>query len=210
MPGGRGGYRQLEFVDDTGATTMLMYKADLDEIQTIAGRDAVALGPISGRTPNGPITFPTYRLEVNIIDADYEPLLDKWVPLQCLVKDGDQESDGMPRLSGMWMRHMLYTGTCPDNRGLLYVSNSLGGLISEMPVVKAKLAQPPPDVETEQASLSDSPPQVRPASSVVSRMSGIESAWGTAPTPALCYGSVLSRPPLADEEQTESEPSEQS
>lgn len=124
---------------------MFLYQADLDELKQLAGRRAKRLGPMNGMTPNGPLNLPTVRLEVNIIGPDNDELLG-WVPLQCMIKPGDRQSDGMARLSGMWLRHMLYTGTVPDNRGLLYVSNTKRGLFKDMPRVNARNAQPPPDI----------------------------------------------------------------
>lgn len=143
---------------------MFLYQADLDELEQLAGRRAKRLGPMNALTPNGPLNLPTVRLEVNIIGPDNDGLLG-WVPLQCMIKPGDRQSDGMVRLSGMWLRHMLYTGTVPDNRGLLYVSNTKKGLFKDMPRVNARHAQPPPD--TSCAPKENSEPV--PAPALVSR-----------------------------------------
>lgn len=143
VPGTRG-YSQFEFLDDTGASHMFMFQADLDQVQQSCARLALPLGDMIGHTPNGTMVHPTYRLEVNIVDADHEPILDEWVPVRVMVKPGSQQSNNMDRLSGMWMRHVLYTATCPDNNGRLYVSKSRNGLFTQMPPVDYKSARPPP------------------------------------------------------------------
>lgn len=131
-------------MDDTGATTMLLFHEDLVEIQQACGDLANYLGDITSRTANGPMACSNYRLEVNVIDEDYEEILDQWVPLTVTVKPGSRQSNGADRLSGMWLRHLLYTATCPDGKGRLYISKSRNGLVTELPSVKPDEIDPAP------------------------------------------------------------------
>lgn len=183
-------------MDDTGATTALIFEADLDQIQDTSGCDATSLGPIYAKTANGAVSRETYRLEVNIITPDHEELLDTWVPIQVTVVPGSQQADSPPRLSGMWMRHMLYTATCPDNKGYLYISNSLGGLTSQMPTVNAKDALPPPDAKPDWVNSRTLPPLPDHVGPFPSPKTVLRKVLPSDSTPTVDNGGMLPPSPL--------------
>lgn len=52
LPGSNGAYRVFDFLDDTGSSHMLLYHADLVEVQQACGDLAIYLGKSLSNTPN--------------------------------------------------------------------------------------------------------------------------------------------------------------
>jgi hypothetical protein len=135
---------ELDFVDDTGASIMSIYSADVRILQGMHANSVipVSLPPVLGVTvtsmADGSHSFGLARmLEVNIRDSNTNSmLLDHWTAVPCVVRGvlGPYSA----RLSGPWMRRRLYTYTAPDNSHRLWVHQGRP-LVRDMP--RATVAQ---------------------------------------------------------------------
>lgn len=124
----------LDILDDTGSQFMHLYEDDLDLIHHSAGRFAPSLGVVNGSSAAGWLQLPTVELEAQICSGDDKPMTE-WVKVQSTVQQGSVQSNGNHRLSGIWVRHVLYTATAPDNQGELMLSTEKTHLNS-LPVVR--------------------------------------------------------------------------
>ncbi|KAJ5179175.1 hypothetical protein N7492_002385, partial [Penicillium capsulatum] len=127
----------LDFLDDTGSQFMHLYEDDLDLIHHSAGRFAPGLGVINGSTAAGWLQLPTVELEARIYCDDGSPMAE-WVKIQTTAQQGSAQSNGNHRLSGIWVRHILYTATAPDNQGQLMLSTGKSHL-NTLPTVRPPL-----------------------------------------------------------------------
>lgn len=53
---------------------------------------------------------------------------------------------GIPRLSGPWLRRIMYTGAAPDKNGELYLSENATRLTSQLPAVDKRNAHEYPSM----------------------------------------------------------------
>lgn len=134
-------YIEFPFLDDTGADNMLLFKEDVDTMTWLAIHPGESYIRRGGTLTAGGWEWGEYhKLEVAILQ-DGQPVTD-WVTIKAFVKPGSQESNNMPRLSGMWMRRMVYIATAPDNTGRLFLSTTKAGLERMLPDVDAANAEP--------------------------------------------------------------------
>jgi hypothetical protein len=68
----------------------------------------------------------------------------EWVQVQTLLKSHYFDPARDYRLSGMWMRRIMYTATAPDNLGLLYLAETLPMLKDSLPDADVRNAVPQP------------------------------------------------------------------
>ena len=123
--GGNGTTHGIIAMNDTGSDVLTLFNADLLQLgntQGYAGWHA----PQGIRDANGTITvFPTILVQVRLVRDNNTPW-GNWIDELAIVK---QSGPGIPRLSGVGIRKVLYIGTRPGNH-LLAVSATKYGLIS--------------------------------------------------------------------------------
>lgn len=130
----------LPFLDDTGASYMMLFEEDVIELTELARNPEWSyIRRTTTCTANGLANVEMHKLEVAIL-SNGQPVTG-WVPIKANVKEGSCEPNDY-RLSGMWMRQMLYTATAPDNTGRLWLSTTKAGLGRILPDVDAADAQP--------------------------------------------------------------------
>lgn len=134
-------YIELPFLDDTGAYIMLLFQEDVSTMTELASN------PYDSYIRRGTAVTAAgwgwgeyHMLEVAILQ-DGQPVTG-WITIKAFVKPGSQQSNYNPRLSGMWMRRMIYTATAPDNTGRLFLSTTKAGLDRMLPDVDAANAEP--------------------------------------------------------------------
>lgn len=133
-----------------------------------------------------------HKLEVALLSVKRGIVTDG-VPVKTFVKEGSCPP-GATRLSGMWMRRMLYTATAPDNTGRLFVSTTKAGLVKVLPDVDAADAQPEiisPPINPDQIPdlIEPSPNAASPESEgAVSTPAGVPGAGAELQVPAWEYG----------------------
>lgn len=131
------------FLEDTGASSMSLYQADVDELHwTSPGWRAPGLGFFTALTANGPRVDPAVLLEAAVISSDGKVLIN-WTPTTVLVFPGYcPPGDPHGRLSGRWFRQMIATVQIPDNSGRLYLGTEREDL-DEVPGFDQRAARPP-------------------------------------------------------------------
>jgi len=124
--GGDGTVYGIIAMNDTGSDALSLFTTDLPHlggnIQGYLGWNALTrIMDANG----GSIVVPRIVVQVRLVRDDNTPWGD-WIDELAIVK---QPILNMPRLSGVWMRHVLFFGTAPGNH-LLAVSATKGGLTS--------------------------------------------------------------------------------
>lgn len=120
----RGGFVTLSCLDDTGSENMLIYESDISEIQQQTGVVCQDLGHALLNTVTGQIPVRAVLAEVCVSERAVwsEFTQSRWCDVVIFVRPGNP-LPGVPRLSGIWIRHIVYSQTRPDNRGLLDLSD---------------------------------------------------------------------------------------
>jgi hypothetical protein len=68
----------------------------------------------------------------------------EWVRVQSIMKPHYSDPVRDYRLSGMWMRPIMYTATAPDNLGLLYLAETFPMLKDSLPHADVRDTVPQP------------------------------------------------------------------
>src|SRR5436305_9657036 len=110
--GGDGTVHGIIAMNDTGSNALtLLFNTDLALLGNMHGYGGWQL-PTSVIDANGTITiFATILVQVRLVRDDNTPWGD-WIDEEAIVK---QSGPGVPRLSGVGIRHHLYIGTAPGN-----------------------------------------------------------------------------------------------
>ncbi|KAJ5640187.1 uncharacterized protein N7484_008049 [Penicillium longicatenatum] len=121
---GRNRYIEYDFLDDTGSQHMLIYEQDCWDIEDICDFICPEAGQTFVRTAAGTGIFKVVHVEAALFwDQGFSKVqVVPWTPVTCYVAPGRQLGS-QPRLSGVWLRHLLYHVTRPDNEGNLYLSD---------------------------------------------------------------------------------------
>ena len=123
--GGDGTIHGIIVMHDTGSDVLTLFDIDLLQLGNSHGYTGWQL-PADIMDASGRITsFRTLYVQVQLVRDDNTPW-SEWIDEFAIVKRLDQ---GVPRLSGVGIRHALYIGTAPGNH-LLAMSATKGGLTS--------------------------------------------------------------------------------
>lgn len=134
---------ELQFVDDTGASIPDIYDTDLADIQMICGSRATTCASFDIETANGKVTRETYHFQAAIlVGPDKHVMGGRWFDVQTSVCHRPASWRG-PRLSGIWIRHVLYQATVPDKHGNWYISDNLDELGHIVPRVNLAESETP-------------------------------------------------------------------
>ncbi|KAJ5902191.1 hypothetical protein N7495_002719 [Penicillium taxi] len=151
---------EFEFIDDTGAERMTIYKNDLRALQ---GPIPAAQWPweqLMGVTivldaNLGSSMQPEFLIEANFFDTPKSnphrrSLLHDWIPVFCSVNmDHDFVHEGdTDRLSGHWLRRVLYFATAPEGpkERSCYISTHKSNLLRQAPDI---MPQNPQQIEAQ-------------------------------------------------------------
>lgn len=152
----------LPMIDDTGSTMTRIWESDIRQIQTLAGgAPLVGMGTMTFIDATGTVTAcKTYQLEVNVLRSDDgHAIIPKWNRIQVVAAPDRIRDKGSNRLSGIWLRHVMYTATVPDNKGRLYLSATRDELVDALPDVSVRLANAPPYWRRGSWTLETAPPE---------------------------------------------------
>jgi hypothetical protein len=117
-------------MDDTGSTHMSIFEDDINILQDNTNHPLPrCLGVGLHYTSDDRRVPALYReLEVNMWSVDERGFMSNWEPIPVSIRSGHATRAGADRLSGSWLRHRFYTGTCPDQSMRLYVFNYNPGI----------------------------------------------------------------------------------
>lgn len=112
-------------MDDTGSDVMVIFQADLTAMNLLSG---TAGPPILGwqnfSTASGTLSAPIVEITLSIPDPKQSnQYLMPFINVFCGLKPGGYRTTGNgERLSGRWMRDVLYSATSPDGNRELYIT----------------------------------------------------------------------------------------
>ncbi|KAJ5910623.1 hypothetical protein N7504_005266 [Penicillium tannophilum] len=117
-------YIEYDFLDDTGSKHMLIYEQDCWDIEDICNFICPEAGQTFVCTAAGTGIFKVIHVEATLFwDHGFTKIqVIPWTPVTCYVAPGRQVGS-QPRLSGVWLRHLLYHVTRPDKEGNLYLAD---------------------------------------------------------------------------------------
>ncbi|KAJ5791533.1 uncharacterized protein N7518_008544 [Penicillium psychrosexuale] len=119
LPGANG--LTLYVCHDTGADIMAIPQCYIDQLESL-GIPVPVHGYNIMETPGSSSCHKVVEVDVRLTDNNGQPLT-HWMKIQaCVIQSRPGEHFGM-LLSGPFVRFALYTATCPDGQGLLYVCN---------------------------------------------------------------------------------------
>ncbi|KAF7715898.1 Uncharacterized protein PECH_005765 [Penicillium ucsense] len=144
--------QKFTFIDDTGSTLPTIFMDDAMSLQ--AGPMGV-LGPpflcyLQIRNYNGNMAWHEthlyeFHMQIRIAQGGLKYLRPdhKWIPQQTFVMREAYNPQIHVRLSGSWMRNIVYTATVPDNLGVLYLAGTITALRGMLPTVNVRDARTP-------------------------------------------------------------------
>ncbi|CAG8182927.1 unnamed protein product [Penicillium nalgiovense] len=107
---------------DTGADIMAVPQCYIDQLEAM-GLPVYVQGYNIMDIPGGSSCHKVVEVDVRLTDPNGGPL-SHWMRVQaCVIQSVLGPKFGMP-LSGPFLRFALYTATCPDGQGLLYVCDN--------------------------------------------------------------------------------------
>ncbi|KAJ5811238.1 hypothetical protein N7447_010754, partial [Penicillium robsamsonii] len=134
----------LSFLEDTGAVTMMFYQMDRIDLEKLSGAPLPSYGAVTAGTVGGCIQVDNVVVQANIL-VNGQPMLPRWTDV--LVGIRREPPNTAPtgfRLSGIWIHHMLYCLTMPDNTGRMHVGNNLAEILGNVPPCNPAWATPAP------------------------------------------------------------------
>ncbi|KAJ5171983.1 hypothetical protein N7492_004576, partial [Penicillium capsulatum] len=129
---------ELEFLHDTGAGMMNIFRGD---IRTLMG----PFGPPRQRPPRvlwttqfatgaGNVTREIIELEVTMLNNNRERIA-PWTRIQVSLTNGDYRPGESLRPAGPWLRYIMYTATVPNERLDFCVADNKSSITQELPTV---------------------------------------------------------------------------
>ncbi|OQD67531.1 hypothetical protein PENPOL_c003G09919 [Penicillium polonicum] len=127
---------EFPFMDDTGSTHLSLYEDDINIIRNLGAKDGhtyplprcLGVGVLY-LADGSRITSLFRELEVNMWSTDESAWMSPdWQAIPASIRPGQATRAGADRLSGSWLRHRFYTGTCPDQSMRLWVFNYNPGI----------------------------------------------------------------------------------
>ncbi|KAJ5356985.1 hypothetical protein N7517_011594 [Penicillium concentricum] len=131
----------FDFLEDTGASSMRIFSEDRNRIENLSGAPVPVFGKGIKQTAGGQVEVQNVILQANII-VNGQPLLPYWVDIKTSVTPGCKGSSG-DRLSGVWIHHLLFVLSMPDNTQRKHMGTNLGEMTVNLPLPDYRNARPP-------------------------------------------------------------------
>lgn len=148
----------FEFLHDTGASVMTIFRDDLELLVNRAGnRRARYIRSDSYNTSGGPVVLASCEIEVALRDQNDNELT-RWMAIEVAVV-GRRRRIGEDRLSGPWLHFSVFTATAPDNDRTLRIARIKSDLTtSDFPTVQLENTSVPNFVHANTAGVPNPPP----------------------------------------------------
>lgn len=127
-------------MDDTGCETMAILEKDITDLEILSGASVPGCGETAVATASGRDINRTYIVQANIF-VHGQPLLDRWINVRVSLLPPNNPLN--LRLSGIWIRHMLYSLSQPDNSLRSYLGNDLCEMTAALRPCDPREAVPP-------------------------------------------------------------------
>ncbi|CAG8890964.1 unnamed protein product [Penicillium egyptiacum] len=133
---------QIPVLEDTGAAAMKICLSDQEYLERLSGAPLPVTSTTDMSTAAGLMRVNNVVLQVNIFNND-EPMLPRWINVRACV-GRDPPDAPSTRLSGVWLHHMLYCLSMPNNTNTMYMGTDLQELLANVPLCNPAYAIPPP------------------------------------------------------------------
>ncbi|KAJ9485500.1 hypothetical protein VN97_g7865 [Penicillium thymicola] len=133
----------IPVLEDSGASQMKIFQSDRLSLEGMSGAPLPFTGTATFGTAAGDIEADSVILHVNLVHNG-QTMLPHWIKVRSSVGREDGSTPPMSfRLSGIWLHHMLYCLSAPDNTGNMYVGTDLFEITTTLPPCDLDLANPP-------------------------------------------------------------------
>jgi len=132
----------FDFLEDTGSSSMRIFSDDRRNIELLSGAPLPILGQAIKQTAGGQMKVEDVILQANIIHNG-QPLVPYWVDIKAAVTPGSKGPSG-DRLSGVWIHHLLFVLSMPDNTKRKHIGTDIGEMLLNLPIPDYGNAVPPP------------------------------------------------------------------
>lgn len=134
----------LTVMEDSGASAMKIFQEDRLSLERMSGAPLPISGMMNMSTAGGLMEADTVVLQVNMFHNG-QVMLPRWINLRaCIARQRPNTPPTGVRLSGIWLHHMLYCLSAPDNTGDMYVGTDLSEILTQLPPCIPAFANPPP------------------------------------------------------------------
>jgi hypothetical protein len=133
----------LSVLEDTGAAAMKIYPSDQQYLEHLSGCPLPVTSTTNMSTSAGVVPVRSVVVQVNIFHND-QPMLPRWINVRACVGNDPPNSPSSMRLSGVWLHHMLYCLSMPNNTNTMYVGTDVEEILANAPPCNPAYAIPPP------------------------------------------------------------------
>jgi hypothetical protein len=134
--------KNFDFLHDTGSTYMSLFNGDVQLLQ-LGGGQLLHFPPIQVMAANNTHWVNCIQVQVSIT-ANIGNEIIPWRTITAIVYPGNWTSNGPSQMSGMFLRHNLFTATAPDGQGNPIISTRKTGIVRSLPAIQNP--QPPQNV----------------------------------------------------------------
>lgn len=148
----------FQFMHDTGASVMTIFRDDLELLVNRAGnRRARYIRSDAYNTSGGPVVLSSCEIDVALRRQNGDKLT-RWMTIEVAVV-GRRRRNGENRLSGPWLHFSVFTATAPDNNRTLRIARIKSDLTtSNFPSVLLEDTSVPNFVHATTAGVPNPPP----------------------------------------------------
>ncbi|OQE28237.1 hypothetical protein PENFLA_c005G10011 [Penicillium flavigenum] len=133
----------LSVLEDTGAAAMKIYPSDQQFLEDLSGCPLPVTSVTNMSTAAGLVPVRSVVVQVNIFHDD-QPMLPRWINVRACIGNDPPSSPSSMRLSGVWLHHMLYCLSMPNNTNTMYVGTDVEEILANAPPCNPAYAIPPP------------------------------------------------------------------
>ncbi|CAI7670379.1 unnamed protein product [Penicillium palitans] len=134
----------LTVLEDTGAAAMKIFQEDRRCLENMSGARLPVTATTNMSTAGGQVRADTVILQVNLFHLG-QVLLPRWINIRaCITREPRNTPSSGLRLGGIWLHHMLYCLSAPDNSGDMHVGTNLSEMLTNLPPCIPAYARPPP------------------------------------------------------------------
>lgn len=134
----------LTVMEDTGASVMKIFEEDRCALERMSGARVPVTTTANLSTAGGQVRADTVILQVNMFHNG-QVMLPRWINIRaCITRQSRNSPPAGTRLGGVWLHHMLYCLSAPDNTGDMYVGTDLTEIMGQLPPCIPAFANPPP------------------------------------------------------------------
>ncbi|KAJ5779120.1 hypothetical protein N7457_006840 [Penicillium paradoxum] len=122
----------FDFLLDSGASALRMFETDRQQLEQLSGAPVPTLSTQFYSTASGKLRTENICLQA-MIHRQGQPIFPTWVDIKCALSAGGP-SPGRDRLSGVWLYHLLFVMSMPDNTHSTHIGTDIYEMLNTLPV----------------------------------------------------------------------------